>query len=120
MKQWLARAHRHLRKVQETSKLPMALGLAILFALIVTIVGVSIYSADGISRLDLSRPGYERERSEVASTPTQAAYDTTSPITRSAIDDFLREYDGRTKDLGQYGDFRDTVMDDANLQLSAN
>ena len=107
-------------KVRETSRLPIALGLAVCFALIVTVTGVIIYNLNGSSKLDLSRPGFEREREEVRADESPKVYDTTSPVTRAAIKDFLDEYDGRNKDLAQYGDFRDQVLSDADLQLEGN
>lgn len=109
---------RRLRRIPERSRLPFALGLVIGIALLLTAISVSIYSLGGFSKLDLSRPGFERERGEVRQTETQKTYDTTSPVTRGAIDEFLKEYDERAKSLKEYGDFRDQALDDVSLQLS--
>jgi hypothetical protein len=81
------------------------------------VVSVAWYSLDGSSKLDLSRPGYERERTEVRTTDTQKTYDTTSPVTKNAVDDFLKEYDDRAKELGGYGNFGDGALDDNDIQL---
>lgn len=107
-----------LRRIPERSRLPFALGLVIAIALLLTTVSVSIYSFGGFSKLDLSRPGFERERSEVRQTETQKSYNTSGPVTRGAIDEFLKEYDQRATSLKEYGDFRDQALDDASLQLS--
>lgn len=113
----LQTALRRLRHMPEQSKLAVALGLSIGIALLLTVVSVTIYSLSGFSKLDLSRPGYEREREEVRKTETPKTYDTTSPVTRSALDEFLRQYDQRAQDLKEYGDFRDQALDDASLEL---
>ncbi len=114
------RIRRKVRKVVRGPKLPIALTGAITVSLILTVVSVTWYSVGGSSKLDLSRPGYERERTEVRSNDTQQTYDTTSPITKSAINDFLKEYDDRTKELSGYGNFSDGALDDNNIQLKTS
>ncbi|SRR6266498_2674027 len=107
----------HTLKIIRGPKLPMALAGAVLVSIVLTCVSVAWYTLDGTSKLDLSRPGFESERSEVRATDTQKTYDTTSPITKDAIDDFLKEYDDRAKELGGYGSFSDGTLDDSNIQL---
>lgn len=111
------RAKRRIHKILRGPKLPLALTGAIVLSLMLTVVSVVWYSLGGSSKLDLSRPGYERERSEVRTTDTQKTYDTTSPVTKQAIDDFLKEYDDRAKELGGYGNFGDNALDDNDIQL---
>ncbi len=113
----LTRIRHTFRKVARGPKLPLALTGAILLSLTLMVVSVIWYSLDGSSKLDLSRPGYERERTEVRTTDTQKTYDTTSPVTKSAIDNFLKEYDDRTKELSGYGTFSDGALDDNDIQL---
>ncbi len=115
VKKLLGRLRLKLRHLQEQSSLLVALSLVIGVALVLTTVSVSLYSFSGVSKLDLSRPGFEREREEVRQTQSQKAYDSTSPVTSGAIDEFLKEYDERANDLKQYGDFRDQALDDASL-----
>lgn len=114
-----ARAKHFIRKVVRGPKLPIALTGAILLSLALTVVSVTWYTLDGSSKLDLSRPGYERERSEVRTSDTQKTYDTTSPINQQAIDEFLKEYDDRSKELGSYGSFEDGALDDNDIQLKS-
>ncbi len=111
------KARHRTHKVLRGPKLPLALSGAIVLSLMLTVVSVAWYNIDGSSKLDLSRPGYERERTEVLTNDTQKTYDTTSPITKNAINDFLKEYDNRTKELGGYGNFSDGTLDDSNIQL---
>lgn len=107
------------RKLRNAPKLPIALAGAVVLSLVLTIVSVSWYSLDGSAMLDLSRPGYEQERSAVRTTETQKTYDTTSPVTVRAVDEFLTEYDDRVKDLNSYGDFGEGALDDNDIQLTA-
>ena len=113
----VARFKRRTHKILRGPKLPLALTGAIVLSIMLTIVSVAWSSLDGSSKLDLSRPGYERERTEVLTSDTQKTYDTTSPITKSAINDFLKEYDDRSKELSGYGTFSDGALDDNNIQL---
>lgn len=117
---WRQQLARGFKKVPQPSRLPLALGMSVVFALLLTVVSVDIYASNGSSKLDLSRPGFEHERQEVRATDSQKTYDTTSAINRKAIDDFLQEYDSRTKDLSEYGDFRDQALNDTDLQLETN
>ncbi len=115
----VARMKRFVHKIIRGPKLPLALTGAILASLALTVVSVSWYTLDGSSKLDLSRPGYERERSEVRTSDTQKTYDTTSPITHETIEDFLREYDDRAKELAGYGSFEEGALDDNDIQLKS-
>jgi hypothetical protein len=115
------REHPVSRKVLSVAgrhKLPAALVLAISAALLLTVVSVGMYYAAGFYRYDLSRPGYEKERTEIAKPTPQKEYDTTSPVTKGTIDGFLEEFDARQKDLKAYGDYRDPSLTDEDLLLT--
>lgn len=115
----IARTKRFIKKVVYGPKLPLALTGAIILTLALTVVSVTWYTLDGSSKLDLSRPGYESERSEVRTSETQKTYDTTGPITKQVIDDFLKEYDDRSKELSGYGSFEEGALDDNDIQLKS-
>jgi|GEM_PF-1197463 len=111
------RVRRFTYKFMHGPKLPIALTGAIFLSLCLTAVSVSWYSLDGSSKLDLSRPGYEQERTEVRTSDTQKTYDSTSPITKKSVGDFLQEYDGRVQELSGYGNFGEGALDDSDIQL---
>jgi hypothetical protein len=118
----LARLKQHPRLQQAQQfvakhRLPLALCIVVAAALGLVAMSVSLYYANGFYRYDLSRPGYEREREEISKPEPAKTYDTTSPVTRGAIDDFLEEFDIRVKDLKSFGDFRDTSLSDETLQI---
>jgi hypothetical protein len=99
-------------------KLSAALLLAIIAALTLTVISVSMYYVAGFSRYDLSRPGYEKERTEIAKPTAQKEYDTTGPVNKGTIDSFLREFDDRQKDLKAYGDYLDPSLTDEDLLIA--
>lgn len=122
MKKLISRVRDHplVQRVEAAAqrhKLTAALVLAISATLVLTATSVSMYYVGGFYRYDLSRPGYEKERTEIAKPEPQKDYDTTSPITKTTIDTFLQEFDDRQKDLKAYGDYQDASLTDEDLQL---
>lgn len=106
---------------QKNRSLVVALAIAIGVAITMTCLSVGVYYAAGFYKLDLSRPGYEAEREDITSESTQKTYDTASPVTSQAIDDFLTDYDRNINALNTYGDFRDTAaLSDESLSLQPN
>jgi hypothetical protein len=98
--------------------LPVALGIAVVLAVTMTCISVAIYYGVGYYKFDLSRPGYESERLNVVNNDTQKTYDTTTPLSPSAIDSFLVEYDANVGAIRAYSDFSDTsVLSDKSLLL---
>lgn len=100
-------------------KLVFALSLAICATICLTILGVTIYNVGGFYRYDLSRPGFEKERAEISTTPTDVPYDTTSPLSKQAADDFLKEFDQHRKNVQDYDSFGDGSLSDDSLGLSS-
>lgn len=98
-------------------KLTTALTMAIAASLVLVGAGLAMYYYGGFFRYDLSRPGYEKEQTELAKPEPQITYDTTSPVTTKTVNDFLTEFDSRQKDLKAYGDYRDPSLSDETLQI---
>lgn len=109
-----------VRRSIKKRRLTVALGLAIAGALVLTGVSLTIYKVGGFYRYDLSRPGFEKERVEISTTPTDVVYDTTSPLTKKAVDGFLNELDGHRRNLEAYNAFNNTSLSDEDLQLTSN
>lgn len=99
-------------------RLSFALGLAIFAALVLTAVSLTIYKVGGYYRYDLSRPGYEKERSEIATTPSNVTYDTNSPLTKAAIDAFVQQLDTHRTNLEQYNTYDDSGLSDEDLEIN--
>jgi hypothetical protein len=109
---------RRLRAAIRKRRLVFALSTAIFAAICLTIVSVSIYNIGGFYRYDLSRPGFEKIRQEISTTPTDVTYDTTSPLSKEAVDSFFKEFDTHRKNLSDYDTFSNGGLDDEQLQLS--
>jgi hypothetical protein len=117
------RQHPAVRKfatATEHHRLTVALAIFVVAALVLTGVSVGMYYMGGFYRFDLSRPDFAVERTEIAKPEPQKEYDTTSPVTKSSITDFLTEFDNRQKDLRAYGDFRDQSLGDEDLQITSS
>ena len=115
------RSHPAVRKfaaATEHHRLTAALVIFVGASLVLTGVSLGMYYVGGFYRFDLSRPDYAVERTEIAKPEPQKEYDTTSPVTKSTITDFLTEFDNRQKDLKAYGDFRDQSLSDEDLQIT--
>ncbi|HEU5187559.1 MAG TPA: hypothetical protein VFT87_03580 [Candidatus Saccharimonadales bacterium] len=101
----------------ERSQLPVALGIAVGIALVMTVVSVAIYQVAGFYELDLSRPGYETVRADIDDS-VEESYDTTSPLTKEALDEILSTFDTRIENLKSYGDFGGDGLSDDRLLIS--
>jgi hypothetical protein len=110
---------RFIRRKIAARRLVFSLGLAIFAALVLTGVSLSIYKIGGYYRYDLSRPGYEKERTEISTTPTDVTYDTTSPLNKQAVDTFLQQLDVRRKNLEDYNTYGMGGLSDEDLQLTS-
>lgn len=99
--------------------LPLALLGAVGVALLMTILSTWLYVASGTSTLDLSRPGYERQREEVTTNlDTDKTFSSSGPMSQVVLDEFLAEYDKRTKEIENFGNFNSSSLDDSELQLA--
>ena len=111
---FFARIKRRINK----ARLPVALTLAICFALTLTVISTSIYYMAGFYRFDLSRPGYEKERKELVKSAPQKSYDTTSPLTPAALDDFLKDLNSEVQERASFNDFRDPALADNEIGVT--
>ena len=108
-----------LRHTKQRVSLPMALMMAVLIALASSITSTYLYVSTGTSTLDLSRPGYERQREAVKSPITQEVFDSEGPISKRALNQFLGEFDKRNAELDNYSNFTSPALEDSELQLNA-
>lgn len=106
------------RRGMAARRLVVSLCIAISVTLILTAVSLTIYKVGGFYRYDLSRPGYEKERKEISTTPSGATYDSTSPLTQQSVETFLQQLDIRRTNLEQYNTYPDDGLSDDDLQLT--
>jgi hypothetical protein len=90
---------------------------AIVIAIALTVVSVTIYVSSGVSSIDLSRPGFEQARNQLKSGDVNPAFSPTGPLNSQVMDTFLKFYKARTDESQNSSSFNDGVIDDANLGL---
>ena len=120
MREKLTRHYRQLRRQMRAKRLMFALFVAIGATLALTLVSLTIYKVGGFYRYDLSRPGYEKERKEISTAPTDVSYDTTSPLSQQSVEDFLKQLDQHRKNFDSYNAFGNGGLSDEDLRLSGN
>ncbi len=100
------------------SKIFLGLSAAVVTALVLTVISMALYISSGVSRLDLSRPGFESARAKVKSSPPIKTFDVNGPVNPAAIDEFLKLYGDATRDLKASSDFGDQNLEDDQLRLN--
>lgn len=74
----------------------LMIGLTIIVALILVVVGLVIYNVSGAAQLDLSRPGYKSVSSQVVDESDKITdYSSTGPINVDTITEFKELFDER-------------------------
>lgn len=91
--------------------------LCILIATVMTLISLELYRRSGAMKLDMSRPGYEKVRTEVEKSSDDQPYDSSGTLTEEAVQDFddrVKKYQGELEGLGQYDN---SIISDENLDL---
>lgn len=91
--------------------------LALAIASLLTMVSMALYVSSGASRLDLSRPGYEKAREEITKDSDKESFSATGSIDTATLEEFQKRFDKRRGELNGLGAFDSTALDDAQLQL---
>ena len=97
-------------------RLPFAIFLVIVIALLMTAISMSLYISSGTSSLDLSRPGYKQVREQVV-VQSSESFDSNGPMDQTTVTTFKKMFDSQKKSLENLGDFNDTSLDDTSLQF---
>lgn len=108
---------KRLRRFVRTHRLFAGLGVAIIATVILTLASLTIYKVGGFYRYDLSRPGYEKERTEIVTSPSSVTLDTTGAIDKTTAQDFIDELDARRHNIEAYNTFSNGGLSDEDLQL---
>jgi len=118
MREKVAHHYKKARTYMRARKLPFALIIAICATLLLTLVSLTIYKVGGFYRYDLSRPGYEKERTEISTAPADVSFNTTSPLSQQAVEDFLKPLDQHRKNFDAYNAFGSGGLSDEDLRLT--
>lgn len=91
--------------------------LCIVVALVMTIISLELYRRSGAMKLDMSRPGYEKVRTEVEKSTDDQPYDSTGAFTEEAVSDFDNRIDKYQQELDAMGDYDNASITDQSLNL---
>lgn len=118
MREKVAHHYKKARTYMRARKLLFALIIAIFATLLLTLVSLTIYKVGGFYRYDLSRPGYEKERTEISTAPADVSFNTTSPLSQQAVEEFLKPLDQHRKNFDAYNAFGSGGLSDEDLRLT--
>lgn len=98
-------------------KLFFAILLAITTAIGMTCISLWIYHVNDVSRLDISRPGYEKVRQSVKRNEENTKFAPTGNLDQTALKQFDTLFGKARKDLDGNGKFDSNVLDDDQLKI---
>jgi cell division protein FtsI/penicillin-binding protein 2 len=76
-------------------RLSLLLIIAVLIAIVMTSISVTIYNSSGAAQLDLSRPGYRSVSDKVDQTDEIDTYSSTGAVNKTTIEEFMKLYDAQ-------------------------
>ncbi|HSX27913.1 MAG TPA: hypothetical protein VLF60_00505 [Candidatus Saccharimonadales bacterium] len=87
------------------------LGISLLAATVLVVVGHLLYITSSEYKLDITRPGLKDiKKTDLVQVDSSRSYDSTSPITKQALDNEQKSMSSRQQDLDRYGDFGDNEI----------
>lgn len=91
---------------------------ALIIAMLLTAISMALYVSSGASRLDLSRPGYERVRTDTQHDAEEPAFSATGPMNSAVADDFQKRFTKHRETLSKLDTFGTDALDDTELQIA--
>lgn len=110
-------AKRSIRRVLGTHQFACFITLCVVIAGVMTVISLELYRRSGAMKLDMSRPGYEKVRTEVEKSSDDQPYDSSGALTDEALQDFenrVKKYQDELDNLGQYDN---SIISDESLNL---
>ena len=108
---------RSIRQVLGAHQFACFITLCVVIAGAMTVISLELYRRSGAMKLDMSRPGYEKVRTEVEKSSDDQPYDSSGALTDEALQDFenrVKKYQDELDNLGQYDN---SIIGDENLNL---
>lgn len=91
---------------------------ALMIAMLLTAISMALYVSSGASRLDLSRPGYERVRDDVQRTDEDDEFSSTGPMNSTVAEDFQTRFKKHRDVLKKLDTYGTNALDDTELQIA--
>ena len=98
----------------------LAIALAIVVALFMTVVSLKLYDMDYVSRLDVSLPSREALRAKTTIQEETKKFDASGPLDEQAFFDFQSIYTKNRTALDVLGKFDSDALNDNSLQVGNN
>lgn len=92
--------------------------LTVLLSALLTITSIWIYTYSGAINIDLSRPGYEKNREETTASDSEAQFQTNGPIDKESVDDFNNRLQVLQDEINSMNNFSNDVMSDKALNIA--
>lgn len=109
----------HLVRVQQfliEHKIILGLLVALTVSLLMTSISIWIYNMSDVSRLDISRPGYEKARESVIKGDETLQFGATGVLDSNALKDFQQLFDEKREKLDANGNFAGDIQSDGQLR----
>lgn len=108
----------HAQRIIERHRMTYGIIGALIIAMLLTAVSMALYVSSGASRLDLSRPGYERVRTVAQSDGEEPAFSSTGPMNTAVAEDFQKRFSKHRETLSKLGTYGTNALDDNELQIA--
>lgn len=93
------------------------IGGTVIVAVLLVAVSLTLYVSSGTAQLDLSRPGYEKIRTQVRSDESFKGFSSSGALDESALKQFEGLYDERLKEADSVDAFGNDVLSPKSLQI---
>lgn len=92
---------------------------ALIIAGIMTTISLSLYASSGASKLDFSRPGFEKVRNDiVVEDKDEKPFDTTGDLDAAAMRDFQSRFTKQRDEITKLNNFGSDILSDEALGLT--
>lgn len=98
----------------------LGLLVALMVGLVMTSVSIWIYNSSDVSRLDISRPGYEKARESVIKGDETLQFGATGTLDSNAMKDFQQLFDEKREKLDAIGSFEGEIQSDGQLKAAVS
>lgn len=98
-------------------KFALMITMSVIVALVLSGISVFVYVATGAINIDLSRPGYEKNREDTAYDEDEVPFSNSGPINKEVVDDFNQRLEKMQSELGGMNNFSSDAMSDEALGL---
>ena len=96
------------------------IALCVAVASVMTLISLELYRRSGAIKLDMSRPGYEKVRTEVEKSEDDQPFSSSGELNSAAIQDFQRRVKKYQNELKDLGSFDNGNINDDDLGLPDN